>query len=70
MWAARRSGTVGRVLWSLLPVTAAAMVTWAAVYVTVGEAKPAIWVVPLLAALVAGAGMSRLSGVPEAADHS
>lgn len=33
VWAARRSGPVGRVLWSLLPVTGAGMVTWAAVYV-------------------------------------
>lgn len=31
---------MGRALWSLLPVTAAAMVTWAAVYVTVGEVFP------------------------------
>ena len=30
VWAARRSEPVGRVLWSLLPVTAAAMVTWGA----------------------------------------
>lgn len=57
-------------LWSLLPVTAAGMVTWAAVYVTVGEAKPAIWLVPLLAAIFAGAGMARLTGVREPADRS
>ncbi len=70
VWAARRSGTPGRVLWSLLPVTAAAMLTWAAVYVTVGEAKPAIWLVPSLAAVVAGSGMVCLSDVPTAPDHS
>ncbi|MDQ3640400.1 MAG: hypothetical protein M3450_02730 [Actinomycetota bacterium] len=57
-------------LWSLLPVTAAAMLTWAAVYVTVGEAKPAIWLVPSLAAVVAGSGMVCLSDVPTAPDHS
>ena len=70
VWAARRSGAPGRVLWSMLPVTAAAMVTRAAVYVTVGEAKPAIWLVPSLAAVVAGVAMVRLSGVPKAPDHS
>ena len=69
VWAARRSGPVGRVLWSLLPVTAAAMVTWAAVYVIVGEAEPAIWLFPMLAAVVAGAGMVRLSGVSTAVDY-
>ena len=70
VWAARRSGTAGRVFWSLLPVIAAAMTTWAAVYVTVGEAKPAIWLVPSLAAVVAGAAMVCLSRVPKVADHS
>ena len=68
LWAARRSGPVGRMLWSLLPVTAAAMVTWAAVYVIAGESKPAIWLFPLLAAVVAGAGMVRLS-VSTSGDH-
>lgn len=42
----------------------------AAVYVTVGEAKPAIWLLPSLAAAFAGAGMVRLTGVRQAADHS
>lgn len=69
VWAARRSGLVGRVLWSLLPVTAASMVTWAAVYVIAGEASPAIWLLPMLAAVVAGVGMVRLSGVSTAVDH-
>ena len=49
IWAARRSGRIGRVLWSLPPAASIAMVVWAAVYVTVGEAEPAIWLVPLLA---------------------
>ena len=56
-------------LWSLLPVTAAAMVTWAAVYIIAGESKPAIWLFPLLAAVVAGAGMVRLSDVSTSVDH-
>jgi hypothetical protein len=69
VWAARTSGPVGRVLWSLLPMATAAMVTWAAVYLTVGEAEPTIWLVPLLAAVVAGAGMVRLTGVSTTVDQ-
>ena len=53
LWAARRSGRVGRVGWSLLPALAVGMVTWAGVYTAVGEAKPAIWLVPLLASVLA-----------------
>lgn len=56
VWAARRSGRVGRFGWSLLPAVSLGMVTWAAVYVLVGEAQPAIWLLPtvvLLAVLVA-----------------
>src|SRR4051794_37201695 len=53
IWAARRSGPVGRAGWSLLPVITAGMVSWAAVYVAVGEGKPAIWLVPLCAAAAA-----------------
>ena len=70
VWAARTSGPVGRVLWSLLPVTAAGMVTWAALYLTVGEGKPAIWLVPLLAAVFGGVGMARVTGVRQPADRS
>lgn len=48
LWAARRSGSLGRVGWSLLPAASLAMVVWAGVYVSIGESKPAIWLVPLL----------------------
>jgi hypothetical protein len=58
VWAARRSGRVGRVLWSALPVATAGMVVWAIVYVAVGEAKPLIWLLPALASVAAVAGMS------------
>ena len=62
VWAARRSGPVGQVLWSMLPVAAIGMVAWAVVYVTAGESKPWIWLLPVLAALVAGIGMVKLMG--------
>lgn len=52
VWAARRSGRLGRVVWSLLPAASVAMVTWAAVYVVVGESKPAIWLLPTLVLIV------------------
>lgn len=60
VWAARRSGPVGRVASSLLPAASLAMVTWAAVYVSVGESKPAVWLLP---ALVLIAGLVTTYGV-------
>jgi len=62
VWAARRSGPVGRVLWSSLPVAATGMVAWATVYLTVGESQPWIWLIPVGAALTALVGMVRLTG--------
>jgi hypothetical protein len=56
LWAARRSGKVGRIGWALLPSMGLAMVAWAAVYVAVGESKPTIWLLPTLV-LVAAVGM-------------
>lgn len=53
VWAARTSGPIGRVLWSILPGVAAGMVVWAAVYVSLGEVQPFIWLIPLLAAVAA-----------------
>lgn len=70
VWAARTSGPIGRVLWSLLPVIAVGMVTWAAVYVAFGESKPAIWLLPSLVAVLAGVGMVPLTGVRQAPSHS
>ena len=61
VWAARRSGPVGRVLWSFFPVAATGMVAWATVYLAVGERKPWIWLVPIAAAIGAVAGMARLT---------
>jgi hypothetical protein len=61
LWAARDSGTVGRVLWCLLPVATAAMVAWALTYVAVGEARPAIWLAPILSAAAAAAVAARLT---------
>lgn len=60
IWAARRSGAVGRVGWSLLPALAVCMAAWAAVYVAVGEAEPAIWLLPLSASAVAFAVLLAL----------
>lgn len=50
IWAARTSGPVGRLLWSLLPGATAGMLVWAAVYVTLGEIQPFIWLVPMASA--------------------
>ena len=61
VWAARRSGPAGRLLWSVFPVAGTGMVTWAAVYLTAGESMPWIWLVPALAAGVAVVGMARLT---------
>jgi len=68
VWAARRSGRVGRVGWSVLPAISVAMVSWAAVYVVAGEAEPIIWLLPLLAL---GAALVLLRGMtaPRARAH-
>lgn len=54
IWAARTSSRPGRVLWTLLPSLGLAFLAWAAVYVSVGEAKPAIWLIPVLALAARG----------------
>ena len=61
IWAALRSGSAGRVLWSFLPVAAVGMATWAAVYVTIGEVKPWIWLAPVAVAAGAVLAMVRLT---------
>lgn len=48
VWAARRSGRVARIAWSLLPAASIGMVAWAVVYLVAGEPIPAIWLVPSL----------------------
>ncbi len=67
VWAARRSGRVGRIGWSVLPAASLAMVAWAAAYVTVGESEPAIWLLPafVLVATLAVAGRFAASGTPQ-----
>jgi hypothetical protein len=65
IWAASRSGRVGRFGWSLLPAASLGMVAWAAVYFAVGEAKPAIWLVPVLVLVVSLVAIDRFTpGVP------
>lgn len=59
IWAARRSGPFRRALWSLFPMAAAGMVTWAALYLAIGEVKPWIWLVPVVA--TAGAAYAMVS---------
>ena len=63
VWAARRSGPVGRVLWSAIPVAATGMVAWATVYSLVGETKPWIWLIPATTAVVAVSGMIQMTAV-------
>jgi hypothetical protein len=64
VWAARRSGRIGRVGWSFLPAVGLATAAWGALYLTVGESKPAIWLVPL-AALVVAFVLLRRFAVPD-----
>jgi hypothetical protein len=59
IWAARRSGATGRVLWSLLPVATAIVCTWAIIYVLVGEAQPAIWLIAAVAGALTAEDMRR-----------
>ena len=61
VWAARTSGPVGRALWSVGPMAAVALLLWALVYITLGEAKPAIWAVPTLGAIGMAMAMRHLS---------
>lgn len=59
VWAARRSGRLGRAGWSLLPAASLAMVTWVAVYVSIGESKPTIWLLPVVVLCVGLVGFTR-----------
>lgn len=53
LWAARRAGSVGRILWSLPAGVAGATFAWFIAYTLAGEARPAIWLAPLLVAIAA-----------------
>lgn len=70
IWAARTSGPVGRVMWSLLPGAAAGMVAWAAVYVTLGETQPFIWLIPTLCTVAAVIVAVRASDRPRRLSHA
>jgi hypothetical protein len=66
IWAARTSSRLGRVLWTLLPSLGLAFLAWATIYVSVGEAKPTIWLVPVLALVAAWAALVRFTGLSQA----
>lgn len=47
--AARDSKIAGRVFWGVVAGVLAAEVAWAGIYLVLGEARPFIWLAPLLA---------------------
>lgn len=64
VWAARRSSAIGRWLWTLLPALGFGALAWAAVYVSSGEPKPAIWLLPTAAVVTAWIGLERAADTP------
>jgi hypothetical protein len=60
VWAARRSRSIGRVLWSIPAVLVAGEVAWAVTYLAVGEARPWTWLVPVALMFSAALGVPRL----------
>ncbi|HUP69884.1 MAG TPA: hypothetical protein VM142_08710 [Acidimicrobiales bacterium] len=70
IWAARTSGPVGKVVWSLLPGASAGMVVWAAVYMTLGETQPFIWLSPTVSAVAAVIVAVRASDRPRTLSHA
>lgn len=50
-WAASNSGSLGRAIWIFLATVIAAEAVWLLTYLAVQETSPAIWVLPLLAAV-------------------
>ncbi len=61
LWAARRSGPFGRAAWSLFPIIAVGLLVWAAVYISVGESKPTIWLVPVSAMVISACVLPRFT---------
>ena len=59
VWAAHRSGRAGAIGWGTAAGLGAGMTAWAAVYVSVGERQPVIWLVPLTVAVVVTALVAR-----------
>jgi hypothetical protein len=64
VWAANRSGPIGRVLWAVPTALSTAAVGWVMAYELFGEAQPMIWLMPLLAALAGGWVFGRVSATP------
>jgi hypothetical protein len=63
LWAARSSPSpAGRSGWCLAVALTAATVSWALVYVGMGERQPLIWLGPLVAALAGFGAAFRWSG--------
>ena len=63
---ARASPSKGYRVWAgIVVVFTIAEVAWALTYLVVGEAKPAIWLVPTLATVGVILGYARLSRRPE-----
>jgi hypothetical protein len=59
--AARSTSSIGYRVWAgFVLVATVAEVAWAVTYVAVRESQPAIWLVPLLAALATVVGYVRL----------
>jgi hypothetical protein len=50
-----------RVCAGIVAVLTIAETAWAVTYLTLGEAQPMIWVLPVLASLAVGAGFARMS---------
>lgn len=61
--ARRRPSSAGQILATVLAAATMGELLWATVYLTVGEAKPWIWLVPLSAA-AATAAAARRRGQP------
>lgn len=64
LWAANRSGPIGRVLWAVPTGLSTAVVGWILTYGLFGEAQPMIWLIPLLAAIAGGWAFGRVSATP------
>jgi energy-converting hydrogenase Eha subunit G len=60
--AARRSSSSGfRICAGIVVVLTIAEAVWALTFLTVGEARPTIWLVPLLGTIAGGVAYTRLS---------
>jgi hypothetical protein len=60
-WAAKSASRAGRVGWALPAGVAGGTYAWLVVYQAAGEPQPAIWLAPLLVAVIATALMWRFN---------